>query len=181
MSAKLDSPWVDPKINTELEELWKYHSCSEIAKILNEKFDLELTRNSVVGRVFRMGLTVKDKTETSAPKYRGSGDGWKPEKKPRLRKPRLRIVHGGNGGSLRLVETRSMEMEPLRCVEVSPLHLNFEQIENDSCRYPFGETNFTFCGHKCAEDSSYCPSHKSLCYFASRPPKQTAFHGRRAA
>lgn len=48
-----------------------------------------------------------------------------------------------------------------------PLHVKLLDLEPGMCRYPFGESDFTFCGHKQTAGSSYCFEHHELCL---KPP-----------
>ena len=55
--AVLSNPWANEEHVEELKKLWKEgKSCSECAKILNRKFKLGITRNSIIGKVHRLGL-----------------------------------------------------------------------------------------------------------------------------
>lgn len=57
---KYDSPWTDDE-DAELKELQRVgHSGQSIADIMNTKFDRGYTRNSVIGRLFRLGEAVGD-------------------------------------------------------------------------------------------------------------------------
>jgi hypothetical protein len=159
MGQKPTSPWRDPEINKRLEELWKNQSCSLIAVTLNTEFNLTLSRNAVVGRLHRLGLTIKDKTEAH-PMARV-------KKKPRL-KPHLRIVYGGNGRQMRVIETASIEMEPLRCVEIISLNKTLAELGTDECHYIAGEDHL-YCAHPVKEGSAYCIGHHAIVWQKPKP------------
>jgi hypothetical protein len=147
-----------PELKAEICELWKRHTATQIRGILAAR-GIFLTRNSIIGIVHRAGLKGHDKV-LEHPLSRTSNGQRRPREvgKPR---PRLRIVHGGQA-----------DMPDLRCAPVEPLHLTFEQLVSDSCRYPYGETNLTYCGHRAQHESSYCPHHHALCH--EQTPRQRA-------
>jgi GcrA cell cycle regulator len=148
-----------PELKAEVCELWKKHTATQISGILAAR-GLHFTRNSIIGLVHRAGLKGHDKIlehPLSRPQRRPKSVG-----KPR---PKLRIVNGGGKSNLRVAWSTQTDMPDLRCVEVDPLHLRFEQLVSDSCRYVYGDgVPFTFCGHRQQEGSSYCPHHKMLCH-----------------
>lgn len=55
------------------------------------------------------------------------------------------------------------KMEPVRVAEITPFHFTLAQLSHDECRFPYGDEQYTFCGHKRAPGSSYCPTHQALC------------------
>jgi hypothetical protein len=153
------------ELKAEVFDLWKDHSATQIAAILGKK-GIVINRNQIIGAVHRAGLSFHQKV-LEHPKTRTNGQRRPREAgKPR---PRLRVVHGGQA-----------DMPDLRCAPVEPLHLTFEQLVSDSCRYPYGDnTPFTFCGHRVQAESSYCPHHKMLC--CEQTPRQRAAFRRSVA
>jgi len=166
-----NSPWSEDVIAT-LNDLWKTLSATQIAERLNAQYDLSLTRNSIIGKLHRLGLTIQQKSEHH-PKTRGL---IKPKRERKARRSILKVIDGGAAG-LRLVKRTASTVEPLRCVEVEPLNLSIDEIGRGQCRYPYGDGPFLFCGHPVHEGSSYCMAHHDLCWV----PARTNFNGRRAA
>jgi GcrA cell cycle regulator len=166
----MSTPWTDDIISM-VKDLWKTMSAAEIAAQINAQHGLSLTRNSIVGKLHRLGLTIQHKAECHP-----STPGIKRERKKRVHRSILKVIDGGNAG-LRLVKRTASTIEPLRCVEVVPLNLSIAELERGQCRYPYGDGPFVFCGHPVHEGSSYCPSHDALCWV----PARTNFNGRRAA
>lgn len=136
-----------------------------IAAALSKKYDIKITRGSVIGRAHRMGLVVP--VRVTPPK--------KPRKKNNAaRKPMLRIVANGGGG-FRLQDSVTGEI-PIFCHEVDSRNLTLEQLEPNDCRYINGDPliDGRYCGlpiHK----RSLCAGCYSRCYTAPLPPKQYAF------
>jgi len=49
---------------------------------------------------------------------------------------------------------------------VAPLHLKLEETRAGRCMYPYHGEQYTFCGHKTIDGSSYCEHHHKVCYIA---------------
>lgn len=64
-----------------------------------------------------------------------------------------------NAPSLLTVE----QMQLLHCVEVTPLNLALVELQAGDCRYPYGDTDFTFCGLPALAGAPYCVPHYHLC------------------
>jgi GcrA cell cycle regulator len=118
-------------------------SGAQSAAALNDKFHTGYSRNSVIGRLHRLGLT-----EPMAKRIpRGVVTRKNPERKPRLVPPTL---------------PPSKQIES-RTADVIPLHLPLADLKPHDCRYPFGDAApFSFCGHGRMAGSSYCFEHLCL-------------------
>lgn len=159
-------------------EIWNEDRITELKKLFSEGYSagnigtaMGLSRNSVIGKLFRLKLKrdtpprIKKVRMPRAPKTR-SGEHHAVRK----------IVAGGNG-SLRVIRSiEAAERYELRCVEIIPLNLTFEELQPNSCRYIYGDTpaEFVYCGHP-KDTSSYCPGHHALCWQESRPPRNQAW------
>jgi GcrA cell cycle regulator len=128
-------------------------SSSEIAVELN----CGITRNSVIGRVHRLGLALRGNVK-ARPKV----------KKIRKRTPQatIRIVH-------------NIEADELRCVDIDPRGISLIDLEPGDCRYPDGDGPFTFCGHPAFDGSSYCGPHFDLTRKSSRTIDEAVTEARR--
>lgn len=134
-----------------------------VAEALNEKFGTSHTKNAIVGKVQRLGLTAPEK----------------PKRPPYVRKPKARrrereviriVPANGNSNVMRVLRTVVLEQAKLRCVEIVPRHLSLIELEAGDCRYAFGDGPFTFCGHPVHAGSSYCMPHTALCKEPPRVP-----------
>ena len=54
----------------------------------------------------------------------------------------------------------------LRCVEIVPRNLTLLELEDNDCRFPYGEGTITFCGHPKLKGSAYCGPHNAICWVA---------------
>lgn len=151
--------WTD-ELKAKVRRLHRTHSNKQIANLLAAEDGLVITRNAVIGICHRMGLTVPSIRIKHSPRPR-----VKPE-----RRPITRIVRS-KGTSFRIHHTTTADLRPVRCVEVVPLHLTFDELKPNSCRYIYGETpsEYTYCGHEQIDECSWCFDHKVLCFVA---PKQ---------
>ena len=124
-------------IDQEIVKLWKKgYSGSQISKVVG------ITRNAVMGRVFRMrkaGVDVDSRTIEAVQKYE--------EVKKSYRKPRI---------------------APPEKVAKSELTYGvpFRRLVSGACRYVVNDgsaANYIFCGLP-ADKGAYCSDHYKLCY-----------------
>lgn len=145
-------PWTDERVQ-RLKELWaRGWSGSQIAH------DLGVTRNSVIGKVHRLGLSERQTTKPAV----------RVKSKPlRIRlnsppKPRLVIP----------------EPEPMSVC--GPITLM--ELSDKSCRYCVTDDSpFMFCGAPSYEHFPYCAYHCSKAYEAYRPLTPAELETRRRA
>lgn len=96
-------------------------------------------RGAIMGKLFRLGV-LKQRTVGT----------------------RVKMERGANP---RVIVPRVVQREPARDPEEpEPKHLAFMDLESHHCRWPYGHTDYTFCGHDVAKEKRYCPYHfqKSL-------------------
>jgi len=143
--------WTDERVET-LKKLWLDGlSASQIAKQLGQG----VTRNAVIGKVHRLGLSGR-----AAPS--------KPAR-PAFRAPRpARPAVAATPVQRRLVSERPAHVEP------APVYVRDEQpgtatvltLGAHMCKWPIGDpsdTGFTFCGRR-ASDRAYCVEHARVAY-----------------
>lgn len=128
-----------PAQDKDLKRLYaEGYSCSLIAAQIPGK-----TRNAVIGRVHRLGLSL-----------RGIG------KTPPVARPRITNPIGTRKISRKPPVVRPpLEEIKLRCAAVEPMHRNLMDMRRGQCRWPFGSGPYLFCGHPIAHGSSYCEAH----------------------
>jgi GcrA cell cycle regulator len=155
MASTLNSPWADERVTKRLRVLWSDHSATQICGVLFSEFGVSLSRNAVVGRLHREGLTVEQK-RTVHPLTRG-------EKKPKGQ-PRLRVVRANSNSTARrmIVTHTPAQLRELRCIEIISLGKALIDLEPNDCRYPYGDGPFTHCGHPQLAGRPYCPGHVAL-------------------
>ena len=161
--------WTDDRVAT-LSKLWADGlSASQIAAILAEG----VTRNAVIGKVHRLGLSGRVKPA-------GVG-GAKPRRKASPRAgttTRMRTTATARSiGNAALKMDTDVEYEVrLKPAEdvVVPISkkLTLMELTESSCKWPTGgptRPGFSFCGHKSKEEKPYCEFHSKLAF---QPPSE---------
>jgi len=117
-------------------------SYSGIAEAINTEFNTRYTRNACIGKSGRLGLVN--------PYWQKLATMVKKPRKPQVYKPRPKPQP----------VFLPPEVVQLRCSEIIPEHVGI--VETAGCRWPFGDSPFTFCNHVQIEGSSYCSAHFNL-------------------
>jgi GcrA cell cycle regulator len=147
--------WTDDRVEL-LKKLWADGlSASQIAAELGG-----VTRNAVIGKVHRLGLSGRAKSPSSAA--------------PRARKPRshiMRVARPAMRGNTALALAFETEQEPeLELVEnIIPIgqRRTLLELTEDTCRWPIGDPaspEFFFCGGKPLTSLPYCGYHSRVAY-----------------
>jgi GcrA cell cycle regulator len=149
--------WTEERVE-QLKKLWADGlSASQIAAQLGN-----ITRNAVIGKVHRLGLSGRAKSPSSA--------------SPRPRKPRsathmLRISRPSIRGNTALAHAYDMEMEPepVPYDNVIPIgqRRTLLELNEETCRWPIGDpgsTEFFFCGGNTVTSLPYCAYHSRVAY-----------------
>jgi GcrA cell cycle regulator len=149
--------WTDDRVEL-LKKLWSDGlSASQIAAELGG-----ISRNSVIGKVHRLGLSGRAKSPSSSvPRQR----------KPRAHSHMIRIQRGGVRGNTALAPMfeADVEPEPELIDNIIPIAQRCTILElNDSkCHWPIGDpssADFFFCGGKTLEGLPYCGYHSRVAY-----------------
>jgi GcrA cell cycle regulator len=147
--------WTDERVEL-LKKLWQDGlSASQIAGELGG-----ITRNAVIGKVHRLGLSGRAKSPSSSA--------------PRARKPRshmMRVSRPSMRGNTALALAYDLEpdYEPEPVEQVIPMEQRRTLLEltEDTCRWPIGDPStqdFYFCGGKSITTLPYCTHHSRVAY-----------------
>lgn len=149
--------WTDDRVE-QLKKLWEAGlSASQIAAELGN-----VTRNAVIGKVHRLGLSGRAKSPSSAA--------------PRPRKARpaqhmMRISRPVARGNTALAHVFEVEVEadPVAYDNVVPMsqRLSLLELTEATCHWPVGDPgspDFFFCGGKSVAGLPYCPHHSRVAY-----------------
>ncbi|MCG6857488.1 MAG: GcrA cell cycle regulator [Salaquimonas sp.] len=148
--------WTDERVEL-LKKLWMEGlSASQIAAELGS-----VTRNAVIGKVHRLGLSGRAKTSSTAarPKRppRSSSFGGRP----------ARNTHRKNGSHYPLATSTQRSAPPVAIEAPEPLKLKLIELTEQTCKWPIGDPaqdDFHFCGHKTKDAGPYCAYHAQLAY-----------------
>ncbi|MDQ0392573.1 GcrA family cell cycle regulator [Labrys monachus] len=159
--------WTDERVEL-LKKLWSEGlSASAIATELGG-----VTRNAVIGKVHRLGLSGRAKTPAPAPQRRA-----KPTRTPshplRPQAP-TPVIRGNTALAPQLTPLAAVEeqAEPkLRPVEdvVVPMseRVTIMELREHMCRWPLGDPgreDFRFCGSRVGVQGPYCSHHAAIAY-----------------
>nr|CAE30214.1 conserved unknown protein [Rhodopseudomonas palustris CGA009] len=149
--------WTDERVE-QLKKLWEGGlSASQIAAELGN-----VTRNAVIGKVHRLGLSGRAKSPTSAA--------------PRPRKARpvqqmMRVTRPVARGNTALAHAFEVEAEPdpIAFDNVVPMNqrLSLLELNEATCHWPVGDPSspeFFFCGGKSLPGLPYCAHHSRIAY-----------------
>jgi GcrA cell cycle regulator len=165
--------WTDERVEL-LKKLWADGlSASQIANELGN-----VTRNAVIGKVHRLGLSGRAKSPSSAaPRQR----------KPRVHAHMLRMRPATRGNTaLATVPGYDLDLEPEpELIEnIIPIgqRCSLLELTDDKCRWPIGDpgsVDFFFCGGKPSEGLPYCAYHSRVAYqpIADRRRDKRAMRG----
>jgi GcrA cell cycle regulator len=149
--------WTDERVEL-LKKLWSYGlSASQIAAELGG-----ITRNAVIGKVHRLGLSGRAKSASSS--------------SPRQRKPRssthmLRIGRSSMRGNTALAHAYEIEADtmPELIENIIPIgqRRTILELTEQTCHWPIGDpgsTDFFFCGGNTINSLPYCAYHSRVAY-----------------
>jgi GcrA cell cycle regulator len=149
--------WNDERVE-QLKKLWEAGlSASQIAAELGN-----VTRNAVIGKVHRLGLSGRAKTPSSAvPRQR----------KARPANPMMRIARPVSRGNTALAHVFEVEPEidTVAYDNVVPIsqRRTLLELNEHTCRWPVGDpstTEFFFCGGNSVTGLPYCALHSRVAY-----------------
>jgi len=157
--------WSDDRVE-QLKKLWEAGlSASQIAAELGN-----VTRNAVIGKVHRLGLSGRAKSPSSSA--------------PRVRKPRshmMRVSRPSMRGNTALALAFDMEQEPEpEFIEnIIPIgqRRTLLELNEETCRWPIGDpatTEFFFCGGKPLSALPYCSYHSRVAYQPANDRRRAA-------
>jgi hypothetical protein len=116
-------------------------SFAEIAWRLNDEFNMQMSRNAVIGRVHRMQLPPRVTFKR----------GGRPVKIAAPKKPVI------------------VKQKPKPAAPALPRNLPLLKLKQHDCRYAFGdEAPYLFCAQATVEHSSWCPKHFRIVYTQTR-------------
>lgn len=157
--------WSDAAISRLKELAEQGYSSSQIANELGAP-----SRNSVIGKAAREGISLKVPAKSSA-------GGRKPSE-PKTKKPRSygtlppilpRPIIEAPAPAPVIDERKYKANEPLPGSRM----LDIMQLRSNSCRWPLGDPrapDFAYCGADAAIGRSYCPCHHRMAYASQIEP-----------
>jgi GcrA cell cycle regulator len=137
-------PWDDTRVE-RLIQLWNDgHSASKIAAFIGD-----VSRNAVIGKVHRLGLTGRHSTRPPTTLFYTSHKLPKPAQINCAAKPMVAKYAPGPAGGI-----------------------TFAQLEEGMCKFPIGDPKddgFCFCGAGRPFGTPYCDHHTAIAHNKCRP------------
>lgn len=183
--------WTEEIIERLTEHRKDGLSASESCAKLTAEFGIEFTRNMVIAKRYRMGMTsgreeMRHKSRRAALKrharVREGGDpgfGFnapKPKSNPKPKKPNTLTATSKLTGLF--APGKDLPKEPMP-KEESPADyarlLKLDELEARSCRFPIGDPklpDFGFCGDTRVQGQPYCQRHCARAFRAPEPRRQ---------
>jgi GcrA cell cycle regulator len=158
-------PWTEERVEI-LKRLWQEGlSASQIAAELGG-----VTRNAVIGKVHRLGLSGRGQPTSSIKRQRRA------QPPASVRRTRQTVTIGNLALQTNIEALPDADMQPRRNVVV-PIakRLTIEMLTERTCKWPIGDPgneNFHFCGHDSLEGVPYCEYHAGVAYQAPDPRRR---------
>lgn len=186
--------WTEEMVE-ELKRLWAEGvTTGEIGRRLN------ISKNSIVGKVHRLGLSgrpspIKKKSDTTpaakgqpakeksakpAKKEPTTKTEAKPAKAPAEKKPVSKPIAKPEPKPQPVAETSEEDIKlasTLNIPSAAPVKKDFlslTDLDNHTCRWPIGDPkdeNFHFCGKKVRLGQTYCEEHSAIAYVSKQTKK----------
>lgn len=173
--------WTDERVET-LKKMWgEGKSASQIAKELGG-----ITRNAVIGKVHRLGLSNRATTKKPSAPAKEKAKPTTAEGKPSApKKPEPpRPLHVANATSIpprRPIITAGQPLPPqpstneiseqalanAAAVVKSSKRLTLMELTEKTCKWPVGDPateEFWFCGHQTETGKPYCEAHNAVAF-----------------
>jgi GcrA cell cycle regulator len=174
--------WTDERVEL-LRKLWSQGlSASQIAAELNHG----ITRNAVIGKVHRLGLSGRAKVPTAHATVRPRKVTRAPSHPLTHSSGRTSVVgsyssaSAGGGGSVRgnlaLAASAETMLSPVIDYDIQPFEdvvvpmserITIMELRESTCRWPFGDptsADFRFCGADSPIGTPYCAFHSRIAY-----------------
>ena len=140
--------WTDEVVE-ELRKMWdRGMTTGQIAKALN------VTKNSIIGKVHRLCLTARPSPIKKAP--------IKAEKAPN---PTKTSAKSTKKEAAPITDTAPATPKVEQCAEETNIPLI--KLDNHTCRWPLGDPrddDFCFCGKHIKTGQTYCEEHAAIAY-----------------
>jgi hypothetical protein len=160
----------DDALSDRVLALWKSKSATEIVSVLAAD-GYSLTRNSVMGRIYRMGGSVKSKSDVHPNTTKAAE-----QQRPKINRSKLGL--GAQIQSINRGPKVKVEKFKARAADVVSLRKPILELQAMECRWPDEHRNeaglHTFCGNPTLDGHSYCEAHQFIAIDQARMAKVRA-------
>lgn len=144
----MDVVWSQDKVDYMLIQFDSGRTMTQVAADMTRKYQQDVTRNAVIGKLNRLGLGRVEKP-TPPPQ--------KPKPPPL---PRRRKITSASLQPYKAPPYRSPVKQPTRWKDEPPgiFRCTIDELNKERCHWPFGDGPFLYCGAAVTE-KSYCYYH----------------------
>jgi GcrA cell cycle regulator len=148
--------------------MWKEgKSAAEIAKTLGKG----VTRNAVIGKAHRMGLSGRPSPIKKPVPVKKEGAAAAPRKEAPAKEVKKSAAPAAGGKANPGFAKEAEELKKIE-KEIVPLGggVSLLELTERMCKWPIGdprEADFTFCGRGIRQGTPYCPDHAAMAYQTS--------------
>lgn len=153
--------WTDEAVE-ELKRMWdRGMTTGQIAKALN------VTKNSIIGKVHRLCLTARPSPIKKAPETKNEKKAAKIEKNIKTEKNEKTVKTVKEEQKIS-AENRLAERVPSKeSTAIEETNIPLVKLDNHTCRWPLGDPrddDFCFCGKRVKTGQTYCEEHAAVAY-----------------
>lgn len=166
--------WTDERVEL-LKKLWSDGlSASQVAAELGG-----VTRNAVIGKVHRLGLSGRAKTTTSSQRARRTrSQTSRPARPSAGAAPTVGATALKADAKPQATPKPKAEEKPELDAVVVPIskRASILTLTENTCKWPIGDPgdgDFHFCGHKSESGAPYCKYHAEIAYQPSSDRRRT--------
>lgn len=160
--------WTDERIEM-LRKLWADGlSASQIATSLGG-----VTRNAVIGKIHRLGLSGRVKAPQRASRPRAASGAAPAANTAPVKAVSAPRVMAAGALAVKVVEEPEAAPAPQPAAEVVPITggVGLMDLKVSSCRWPLGDPSdddFRYCGARCSAGDTYCRAHAEQAFPSRR-------------
>jgi GcrA cell cycle regulator len=155
--------WTDDRVEL-LAKLWSEgQSASQIAAVLGGG----VTRNAVIGKVHRLGLSGRGKTTGAAPAQHRQPKPTRAPTHPMTMADAPQPAAAAASTPAKVVTPPAATWRPTEVAIPTSERVTILELRDSMCRWPIGDpakADFGFCGQRSVTGLPYCGAHCQIAY-----------------
>jgi GcrA cell cycle regulator len=138
-----------------------------------------LTKSAVIGKRDRMFMQRRPKktpeqiaAELLASRDRDNASRRAKREKNNEKQPPVSVAQMEAARERARINAEAASYVCIEAKDIIPLHLTIMDLTDETCRWPYGDAEITFCGHLPVHGRPYCLSHCAIGYTAPAARKR---------